>query len=327
MRLVARRAVRDMRAAAVLVAIVVLQALVALFLVGLFHAPRPHALPIAVVGSGPLVEGVAGQLDASPEFAVTRAPSGAAARALIAEREVYGAYAPLRSSGRVIVASAASPTVAGILQRTFADIDRRRGVDSAVVDARPLPADNSAAVTEYMLALIVALGAVVGAWLVELRAPSIRRGLTAALTRVAVVLGFAIVTGLALAGVAASYGVFDEHVLATAGVLALGVLGIATVTTLLTGMLGGVLGLVVPIGAFALVGVLGASGGTSAPELLPDVWRAIGGVLPGRAIVEGLRNVAYFDANAIGGPLVVLGAYAGAGSLLVPAAGALRGRR
>lgn len=316
-----------MRAVALAVAFVVLQALLALILVGLFHAPRPHELPIAVVGSGPLADGVAGQLDASPAFAVTPVASGAAARALIAEREVYGAYAPLRNSGRAIVASAASPLVASVLQQTFAEIDAARGVRSAVSDARPLPPDNSAALSEYMLALIVALGAVVGAWLIELRAPSIRKGIGAVLVRLGVLLGFALAAGVALAAIASSYGVFDEHLLATAGILALAAFAVATVTTLLTGALGGVVGLVVPIVGFVLVGVLSTSGGTSAPEFLPDVWRAIGSVLPGRATIESLRGVAYFDANAITVPLIVLGAYAAGGSVLMLGAGAVRGRR
>jgi hypothetical protein len=70
-----------------------------------------------------------------------------------------------------------------------------------------------------------------------------------------------------------------------------------------------------------------ASGNGSAPELLPDFWRAIGQLMPPGAGGTSLRNTAYFDGNAVAGPLVVLSAFVAAGAALILIAETLHRRR
>ncbi|GMA68951.1 hypothetical protein GCM10025879_01970 [Leuconostoc litchii] len=122
------------------------------------------------------------------------------------------------------------------------------------------------------------------------------------------IVSFAIIGGLGLVGVI-QYGIgtFDgNYFLTSLGAM----LGIAA-----TGFF--VLGLLEIIGtpglgiAAVLLILLGnpLSGLSSAPEMLPAGWGAFGQLLPPGATGTLLRNVAFFDGNAIAQPLTVLIAY------------------
>ncbi len=50
---------------------------------------------------------------------------------------------------------------------------------------------------------------------------------------------------------------------------------------------------------------------------MPSVWRTLGPLPPPGAGTTLVRNITYFDANALTGALEVLGTYAAAGSPLV----------
>jgi hypothetical protein len=70
--------------------------------------------------------------------------------------------------------------------------------------------------------------------------------------------------------------------------------------------------------AILLVVVLGnpSAGGAYAGPLLPEFWREIGPALIPGAGTWLTRSLAYFDGHAVGGPLLVLGGWAVAGTLL-----------
>ncbi|MFD6106432.1 hypothetical protein ACFWFQ_27645, partial [Nocardia salmonicida] len=68
------------------------------------------------------------------------------------------------------------------------------------------------------------------------------------------------------------------------------------------------------------------SAATSAPELLPQPWGAIGQALPPGAAASLLRSVAYFDGAGAIAPLAVLLAWAAAGVALL-GLGAVRSRQ
>jgi hypothetical protein len=108
--------------------------------------------------------------------------------------------------------------------------------------------------------------------------------------------------------------------------------GIATVFVLAIGL---------PIAAFqALFGMGGtaigwvlflvignpASGGSSAPELLPGFWRAFSQRLPDGTAVTSMRDVVYFHGHGSSQALLVLALYAIVGAILVVAVYRLQGR-
>jgi len=112
-------------------------------------------------------------------------------------------------------------------------------------------------------------------------------------------------------------------------------LGVWAVATLF------VLALGVPISAFqVLVGVAGtaigavaflvignpASGGSSAPELLPGFWRVLSQLLPPGAAVTAMRDVVYFHGHGMGPALVVLFSYVVIGIVVEFTVHYLRGR-
>jgi hypothetical protein len=305
----------SVKSIAIVVGLVVAQVALAALLLGIFHSPKPHELPVAVVGKGPLAEGLVKQLDATPELDVRRVDTGKAARALIDEREIYGAYAPRAKTSTVLVASAASPVVAGVLPQVFGPIDQQRKTQPKVVDAKPLPADDSGGASGYFLALIAIIGAVLIGWMLELLVPSIRRGLLPTLVRVVTLAVFSILSGLALALYAKSLGAFEDEVFEVTVALALTIFGVSTVQSGYTSVLGGTFGLAFGLLVFILLGVLTTSGGSTAPEFLPDVWKTIGGLLPPRAAMEVIKDQAYFAGEGIGTPMLVLWIYVAMGAV------------
>jgi hypothetical protein len=65
------------------------------------------------------------------------------------------------------------------------------------------------------------------------------------------------------------------------------------------------------------------SGATSAPELLPSGWSALGEVLPPGALTNAMRAIAYYDDNGASSSVLILAAWALVGSLLLLAESAV----
>src|SRR5207253_10437758 len=101
------------------------------------------------------------------------------------------------------------------------------------------------------------------------------------------------------------------------------------------------LALGMPIGAFqVLVGAGGvgigavmflvignpASGGSSAPELLPGFWREVSQLLPPGAATTAMRDVVYFHGHGMSMALLVLGLWVILGVAVVLTVNTLRTR-
>lgn len=84
------------------------------------HAPKPHELPLGVVGTQTVIGAEADSLGqrAPGAYQIHAYASLAAAKVAILHREVYGALRPAPTP-LLLVASAASPAVATLLQKTF----------------------------------------------------------------------------------------------------------------------------------------------------------------------------------------------------------------
>lgn len=123
------------------------------------HSPKPHSLPIGIVGTPAVVGAARVELArAAPgAFEVHAYQSLTTARTAVLHRSVYGAFQPVPSAV-LLVASAASPPVAALLQRTFASVASRSGRALAVRDLVPLPSSDSSGATTFsaVLSLIIA---------------------------------------------------------------------------------------------------------------------------------------------------------------------------
>ncbi|SDU84105.1 hypothetical protein [Jiangella alkaliphila] len=278
---------------------------------------EPHDVPVAVAGApgdAAAVTEVAADLDARG-YAVTAAADADEARALILDREVYGAFV-LDATGRpaeLLVASAAGNAVATGLRALGAEL----GAD-AVTDVRPFPADDPTGAGLSAGALPLALGG----WIAAIVLLMTVRG---AARQAAGAAGFAVVAGLALTALLRfGFGTFDGAYWATAAAAALGISATAWAILGLRTAIGNA-GLAV--GAVALI-LLGnpLSGLASAPELLPAGWGTLGQLLPPGATGSLLRSVAYFDGAGAAGPLLVLACWL-AGGVALFALGVRRAQR
>jgi hypothetical protein len=279
----------------------------------------PRHLPLAVAGPPVAVKAVAGELTrAHPgAFRIIEAGGEAAARGDITGRRAYGAIVVGRPAPVVLTASAASPAVAQLLTQLASQLTKARSPVHDVVPADPHDPH----------------GAAFGAMLLPLVVTSILAGALLTLTvgsaagRLAGLGLFAAGGGAALAAVARSWlAVLPGDYYVIASMLGLTALAVAATVTGLGSLTAraGRAAAGVGLGA-ALQFALGNpfSGATSAPELLPAPWGAIGQWLPPGAGATLLRAVEYFGGARSGQPWAVLAGWALGGLALV----ALSGRR
>jgi hypothetical protein len=289
--------------AAIVLVAVIAQALLVLAFVVPGHDPEPHDVPIAVVGTAEAAA-IQREVDAAVPggFDVTAVPDAAAAEQAILDRDVYGAVIP--AERRLLIASAASFTVAQLLQQAFAE----RASD--VRDVRPLDPDDPRGATLNLLGIpLIVVCLPVGLLLARL---PLRQTMAATLAFVAL-------AGLAvMATINGWIGALPGDYLPLAAITALLVGAVVFPAVAFVRLLGPPGLLIVAIVVFFIGNP--ANGAATAPELLPGFWRAVGPFLPPGAGVTSLRNVAYFDGAAIAGPLIVLAAYWAGGIALLAAA-------
>jgi hypothetical protein len=269
----------SLRFAGTLAGLLTLQAVLVFAFVFPGYKPQAHHIPVGVVGSA--------AVPAGDELDITHYESAGAARRAIEHRDVYGAIVA-GSPAQLLVASAASPTVAQLLRAAVPT--------AAVEDVVPLDEDDprGATINLLFLPLISVCFSVV---LLLGRFGFRALVLFAALGG----LGVAALLAVGLSALPGSY-------LALSAVLALTILAIAAPAAALHRLLG-VKGIGVAAVLFLVI-ANPASGNATAPELLPGFWRALSGWMPPGAGGAALRNTAYFDGHAVTKPLLVLATYA-----------------
>jgi uncharacterized phage infection (PIP) family protein YhgE len=111
-------------------------------------------------------------------------------------------------------------------------------------------------------------------------------------------------------------GAFPDHFFQVWGVATLFVLAMG-LTIAAFQVIFGIAGTAIGAILFLVIGNP-ASGGSSAPELLPGFWRTLSQILPPGAAVTSMRDVVYFNGHGSSHALIVLAIYA-----VLGAAGAL----
>ena len=285
------------------------------------HSPKPHGVPIGIVGT-PAVAGVVGAelARAAPgAFDVHAYRSLISASTAVLHRSVYGAFQPVPAPV-LLVAGAASPAVAVLLQRTFARVASRSGRALAVHDLVRLPSSDSTGATSFSVVLSLILAGLVGASLVyafTMNGPeAVRVGVAVALG-VGAGLITALVTNILV-------GAYPGHFFTVWGVATLFVFAISLPIAAFQNIFG-IAGTAIGWILFLVIGNP-ASGGSSAPELLPGFWRTLSQLLPPGAGVTSLRDVVYFNGHGSSHALIVLAVYAVLGGALAMIARRLRTR-
>ncbi|WP_020389525.1 hypothetical protein [Kribbella catacumbae] len=296
------------RSPPVLVVVALLTAVLTVLLIAFaWPAARsePRDLPLALAGPAQAVATAQSSLEqAMPGgFEITAVPDRAAAVKAIEDREVYGALVLDQQAPELLTASAGGPAVAQVLTQLSARLAAANpGMQPPkVTDVVPLPADDPRGAGLAAGALPLVLGGILGAALLTQLVKGGARRVAGAITS-------AITGALALAAVLQFWlGSFEGSYVANASVIALSI-GAISLTLLGLEWLLGTAGL--GLGA-AIMMLLGnpLSGLTSAPEMLPSGWGALGQLLPPGAAGTALRSVSFFDGAGSGGSFLVLGCW------------------
>jgi hypothetical protein len=309
----------------VIVVGIALQFLLALFFLGIGHAPAPRDLPVGVV-AGDRTSAVTAELEADGSFAVTPYDDPASLSDAIEQRSVAGGLVVTDAGTTAYTSSAGGALPAATLQALATRMNADAGGPPAhpAVDVVALSStDTNGATVGYVLQILSLGGAVASLGLGRLipRAPrSIRRGLGHAAA-----LG---VYALASAGILMlAMRVYDIPSAAGAGRLYLDAVLVSLAFTASTA------GFVALIGAAgALSGgvyfLIGApiSGATLPWQFLSPFWAAVGTWLPTGGAASVVRNALYYPGASNGSGYLCLALYAGIGVLVILVTNALGNR-
>lgn len=297
-----------------LVVALALQFLFAFSYTGALHHPTPHHVPVAVVGAIP----PDAPIRQSAALRLVQKPDARAARAAIADRDVYGAV--VLPSRRLLVATAASPAVAQVLEQAFA----RSGL--RVQNVRPLAAGDPRGLSIFYAVLAWTFGGYLGATVVGLVVGTKTRGVRRELIRLSALALYAVAGGLLGAVVAEPIlHALSNHFLALAGIGMLVVFAAAALTEALVALFG-IAGTGIALVALILIGNP-ATGVAFSRTMLPGFWRAIGFWLPPGAGVHTETGAVYFQGHSTLGGLAVLAVYAGVAAAVALAMGRRRRSR
>ncbi|HEV7579144.1 MAG TPA: hypothetical protein VGO77_01800, partial [Mycobacterium sp.] len=133
------------------------------------HAPKPHRVPVGIIGEPALAGAVAGSIQrrAPGDYQIHMYSSLAAAQTAILHRAVYGAFRPAPSQ-LLLIASAASPAVATLLRQTVEAKARAEGTTLVVRDLVPLPRSDSRGATAFSMVLGLIITAIMGSAVIYL---------------------------------------------------------------------------------------------------------------------------------------------------------------
>ena len=278
---------------------------------------KPNDVPIGIAGPQAATGQVAAMLDqkAPGAFSVTYYPGAESLREAILDRQVYGGLAFGADGPQLLTATGASPAVAQLLTQIGTGIGAQTGAPPAIEDLVPLSPSQSAGLAAS--ALPITLAAILPAFALVFALKD------QVWTRFAAAVAFSALMGVTIAALLRyPLGSVEQNFGGGAGGLTLGI-GAALLFMLGLGSLFGKVGL----GIGALLAVLignPLSGLTSAPEMLPAGWGALGQLLPQGANATLLRSTAYFGGSGAGLAIVVLACWALAGTVLVGIAAARR---
>ncbi|RFU87293.1 DUF3533 domain-containing protein [Streptomyces triticagri] len=318
------------RAAMLVIGVLALQLLFIASYVGALHHPKPTDVPFGVAAptARAAEQTVArlGKLPGKPLDARTVA-NEAEARRQIQNREIDGALVvdPRSPTDTLLVASGGGKALSTALETLTGQLEgaeqrTARTVDVAAASAKDFNGLSSFylvvgwCVGGYLCASILAIST--GARPANPKRAVIRLG-TMALVSAVGGLGGALIIGPVL-------GALPGSVAALWGLGTLVTFSVGAATLALQGLFG-----IVGIGlAILLIVVAGnpSAGGAFPLPMLPPFWEAIGPALPPGAGTWVARSIAYFQGNAVTGPLLVLSAWAVAGVLLTLLCAVLRQR-
>jgi nucleotide-binding universal stress UspA family protein len=272
-----------------------------------FHAPRPHDLPVGIVGPAAVTSRVEHALDSAAPgaFRFRSYHSEAGARTGITQREVDGALVASGRNLRLLVAQGGGTGPAQVLTQASGAVAARSGRHLVVTDVvPPLPGD-----TQALSSFFVVLGVLI---------PSLAAGSGSALAfrrarpalAVAAPVAVAVVIGVVSAAVADGIAGLGNYA-AIAGIVALFSLAVAAPTAVLARIWPPLVTVAVLV--FIVFGIPVSGGPANLASFGPAFLRVLDPALPLGVAASTVRNVVYFGGYATALHLWVLAAWALAG--------------
>ncbi|SEN77751.1 hypothetical protein SAMN05216267_10108 [Actinacidiphila rubida] len=303
-----------------LIALIVVAAFISCY-VGLARSPKPHQLPVAVVGgqlSTQVQQALGASVDVHPE------PSGAAADQALKHRDVVAVLTAHGADGLSLnVAGANGLSTTTAVENVVSAYAHGAGTTVSVHDDVPLTRYDSRGLAGFYVAFGVTLSGFVLAQ--NVLGLSRLLHLKHRFTLMTVFAAIAGTVGATLAGPV--LGAVPAPFLPLAATLAL-LSAAAAFTTKLLGTFFGSVG--IPLATLLLLTVGNSTSGASVgADLLPSAARLVSGVLPPGAAVRAITDLSYFGGAHALVPLATLAAWAVGPALLVwarSAAGRARSR-
>ncbi|MEU6659175.1 DUF3533 domain-containing protein [Streptomyces sp. NPDC046821] len=319
------------RAALLVIGVLALQLLFITSYVGALHDPKPRNVPFGITAPLPAISQQAvtqlGKLPGSPLDART-VSDAKAARQKVMNRDLDGALIinPAGTTDTLLVASGGGTVLAASLDRLVSTLELGQQRTVRTVDVAPASSEDFDGLSAFYLVVGWSVGGYLCASILAISSgarPSnphraaIRLGALALMSIVGGI-GGAVIIGPIL-------GALPGSVWALWGLGALVTFAVGAATLALQGLFG-----IVGIGLAILIIVIGgnpSAGGAFPYPMLPPFWNAIGPSLPPGAGTWVARSIAYFQGNAVTGPLLVLSGWAVGGVVITMAAAEFRVRR
>lgn len=270
-----------------------------------FHAPRPHHLPVAVVGSAQQARSVETALDrhAPGGFDVRAYADRSAAREAVQHRDVYGAYDASAGTPVLLDAGANGPSVTAVLQGAFGAVAQHSGKPLTSQDVAPSSSGDTRGLSVFYSAFGLVLAGFLFGTMTYQMAPRLefRR-------RMAGLAVFGVAGGLMIAVLADTvFGALPGPFLGVAAVAGLLAAAVGSTTMALVRRLG-------PAGysvAAVLLLIFGnaTSGGVLPPDFLPGWLYPVSDVLPVGVAVRAVQGMAYFHDQGLWSAVAVLSAW------------------
>ncbi|MBQ1098217.1 DUF3533 domain-containing protein [Streptomyces sp. b94] len=318
------------RATLLVLGVIALQLLFIASYVGALHDPKPKDVPFGVVAPTAAAEQTVGRLERLPGSPLDprTVADAASARKQIMNREIDGALVvdPSGRTDTLLVASGGGTVLATTLEGLAAKVEEAEGRTVRTVDVAPASRQDFDGLSSFYLVVGWCVGGYLCASILAIstgaRPANPRRAairlIVMALVSIAGGLGGAVIIGPIL-------GALPGSVVDLWGLGALITFAVGAATLALQGVFG-----IVGIGlAILLVVIAGnpSAGGAFPLPMLPPFWKEIGPWLPPGAGTWAARSIAYFKGNDTTVSLLVLWAWAVAGTVITILAAALRRMR
>ncbi|MFJ3902777.1 DUF3533 domain-containing protein [Streptomyces sp. NPDC090025] len=307
------------RAALLVVGVFALQLLFIASYVGALHNPKPKDVPFGVVAPQQVSTVLLEQLEKLPGEPLDPRAVGSEADATkkIMNREIDGALVvdPAGRTDTLLVASGGGTVLSSALQKMFTQVEGANQRTVRTVDVAPASPQDFDGLSAFYLVVGWCVGGYICAAILAISAGSRPANRERAIIRLGALAVYAALGGLGGAIIVGP--ILDALPGSVAALWGLGTLVVFAVgaTTLALQSVFGIVGIGLAILLVVVAGNPSAGGAFPLP-MLPPFWKAIGPALPPGAGTWAARSIAYFKGNDMTGAMLVLSAWAVAGSVI-----------